>query len=166
MPEKKLSSIRELFQRNKRDLLRYLTRRVGREDAPDLLQETFARALRYDEFAAVADPPAYMRQTAANLATDFGRRRNSETKVLVFDAASHDAPSNELSPQEHVEISERGRMLAGAIEALPPRCREVFTMRMHEDIPQDEIARRLGITRKMVDRHLQIAIQRCRAALK
>ena len=57
MPDQKSSSIRELFLRNKRGLLSYLTRRVGPDDASDLLQETFVRALRHDEFAAVAESP-------------------------------------------------------------------------------------------------------------
>ncbi len=166
MPEKKSSSIRELFVRNKRVLLGFLTRRVGSVDAPDLLQEAFARVLDRDVIDDISDPSAYLRQTARNLATDFTRRRKMEMKYVISDDAPHDMLSNELSPEEHVETTERAKALALAIDLLPPRCREVFTMRMHQDIPQDEIARRLGITRKMVDRHLQIAIQRCRSALK
>ena len=50
MSDIKFLSFRELFLRNKRGLLTFLTRRVGREDASDLLQETFVRALRHDRF--------------------------------------------------------------------------------------------------------------------
>ena len=165
MPDKKSSSIRELFLRNKRGLLGFLTRRVGSVDAPDLLQ-AFARVLDRDVIDDISDPSAYLRQTASNLATDFTRRRKMEMKYVISDDAPHDPRSNEPSPEESVETTERAQALALAIDLLPPRCREVFAMRMHQDVPQDEIARRLGITRKMVDRHLQIAIQRCRSALK
>jgi RNA polymerase sigma-70 factor (ECF subfamily) len=166
MPDKKSASMRELFLRNKRGLLDYLTRRVGRDDASDLLQETFLRVLGRGAVADIADPAAYLRQTAANLATDFGRRGKLRAKVLVADADALDAPSEERTPEEQIEASQRSRRFARAIEELPPRCRLVFTLRMRDKLPPDEIARRLGISRKMVDRHLQIAIERCRKALK
>jgi RNA polymerase sigma factor (sigma-70 family) len=165
MPDKKSASIRELFLRNKRGLLDYLTRRVGRADAPDLLQETFLRVLDRGAAVEIADPAAYLRRTAANLATDHGRRGDQEAKLLVFDAAAA-APSEDLTPEERVDAAERARRLFMAIEVLPPRCRQVFTLRMRDKLPPDEIARRLRISRKMVDRHLQIAIERCRKALK
>lgn len=50
-------SIRNLFIGNKSSLLQYLTRKVGPNDAPDLLQETFVRALRHERLDIVADPP-------------------------------------------------------------------------------------------------------------
>jgi RNA polymerase sigma factor (sigma-70 family) len=165
MPDKKSASLRELFLRNKRGLLTYLTRRVGRADAPDLLQETFLRVLDRGAAAEIADPAAYLRRTAANLATDHGRRSDQEAKLLIFDAAA-DAAAEETTPEERIEARERYRRFALAIEALPPRCRQVFTLRMRDKLRPDEIARRLGISRKMVDRHLQIAIERCRKALK
>jgi RNA polymerase sigma factor (sigma-70 family) len=135
-------------------------------DAADLLQETFARALRHNQFEAVDNPSAYLRQTASNLATDYTRRRKMEFKYVVFDDVPHDAPSEEASAEQLIEADQRAQMLNMAVETLPPRCREVFVMRMHEDVPQDEIANRLGISRNMVDRHLRIAIERCRMAVK
>jgi RNA polymerase sigma factor (sigma-70 family) len=56
-------------------------------------------------------------------------------------------------------------LLYAAIEALPPKCRQVFIMRRFHDLSQDEIARRLGVSRNMVEKHLRLALERCRAAL-
>ena len=67
--------VRNLFVSNKSNLLRYLTRKVGAKDAPDLLQETFVRALRHERLDVIADPPAFLRQIAINLTRDFARRR-------------------------------------------------------------------------------------------
>jgi RNA polymerase sigma-70 factor (ECF subfamily) len=155
-----------LFERNKRDLLGYLTRRVGREDAADLLQETFVRVIRHGQLEAAANPSGYLRQTASNLATDFTRRRKMQLKYVIPVDIPDDVPTDDASAEQQVDASQRSHMLQMAIDALPPRCRQIFVMRMHEDIPQDEIARRLGITRNMVDRHLRIAIERCRMAVK
>ncbi|HTV32637.1 MAG TPA: RNA polymerase sigma factor [Methylocella sp.] len=166
MFDNKRHFISELFQRHKRETLFYLARRVGPDHAPDLLQDAFLRILRSGVIAEVADPPAYLRRIARNLATDFCRRRKIEMKFLVPDEAPEQMPSEEPLAEELIESNQRKKLLASAIESLPPRCREVFVMRMHEDVPQDEIARRLGITRNMVDRHLRVAIARCRLALE
>jgi len=166
MLDTKRHVLAELFRRHRRELLAYLGRRAGHDNASDLLQEAFLRVLNHGGIAEIADPPAYLHRTASNLATDFARRRKVETKLLVCDDAVVDAPSDEASAEDQIETSEQSRLLASAIDTLPPRCREVFVMRMHENVPQDEIARRLGITRNMVDRHMRVAIERCRLAVK
>jgi RNA polymerase sigma-70 factor (ECF subfamily) len=165
MSDSKFDSIRDLFARSQRDLMRLLTRRVGRDDAPDLLQETFLRVMHRDMTDAIVDPGAYLRRTAVNLAMDFSRRRRLETKFFVSDESAPETPSQDASAEQALEADRRAKLLVEAIEALPPKCREVFVMRMHDELPQDEIARRLGISRNMVDRHLRIAIQRCRKSV-
>lgn len=165
MSDSKLNSIRDLFARSQRDLMRLLSRRVGRDDAADIVQETFLRVMSRDISETVVDPGAYVRRTAVNLAMDVSRRRRLETKLFVPEAAAPDAPSQEATAEQSLDADRRAKLLTGAIDALPPKCREVFVMRMHRELPQDEIARRLGISRNMVDRHLRIAIQRCRKAV-
>lgn len=158
--------LRDLFARTRRDLMRLLARRVGPDHASDLVQEAFLRVIHRNMSGEIADVPAYLRRTAVNLAMDFARRRKLETTFFVSDDGAHDAPSDDVSADERVDAGRRARRLAEAIEALPPKCREVFVMRMREDRTQDEIARRLGISRNMVDRHLRIAIKRCRDAIR
>jgi RNA polymerase sigma factor (sigma-70 family) len=165
MPDKKFSSIRELFLRNKRDLLRYLTRRVGREDAPDLLQETFVRALRHDQFETVVDSPAFLQKIAINLTKDFVRRRMTEEKHLEFGDLPDGVPSGDASPEMKIEHEQKARLILATIETLPPRCREVCILVMHEGIPLDQVSKQLGITETMTRRHLRLALLRCRAAL-
>jgi RNA polymerase sigma factor (sigma-70 family) len=166
MSDIRRNAVQDLFTRNKCDLLKYFARRVGRDDAPDLLQETFVRALRFNRFEAVANPSAYLHQTARNLATDFTRRRRMELKYIAPGDVPDDAPSRDASAEQMVETDQRSEQLKTAIEALPPKCREVFVLRMRQGVPQDEIARRLGISKNMVDRHLRLAIERCRIAVK
>ncbi|MBY6241998.1 RNA polymerase sigma factor [Methylosinus sp. Sm6] len=165
MSDSKFNSIRELFARSQRDLLRLLARRVGHDDAPDLLQETFLRVMHRQMPETVVDPGAYLRRTAVNLAMDFSRRRRLETKLFVPEDAAPETPSQDSSVEQSLEAGRRADLLRRAIASLPPKCREVFVMRMHDELPQDEIARRLGISRNMVDRHLRIAIRRCRQAV-
>ena len=160
-------SLADLFKLHGRELLSHLTRRAGPINAQDLLQETFVRALRNHNSgsAAVADPQAYLQVIAINLTRDFARRRATESKYLDFGTLPIDVPSNEATPGENIERSERIRLLRAAVESLPPRCREVFALVMHENVPLRKAAKRLGISDSMARRHLRLAFQRCRAAL-
>lgn len=161
----KRHGVGELYRRHKRELLAYLGRRAGRDNACDLLQETFVRALRHDELAAVADPPAFLQAIAVNLSRDFVRRRATESKHLEFSGSPMEVASSEVLPEEQVEGEQRTRLLRAAVETLPPRCREVFVLVMHEDVALKQAARKLGISESMARRHLRLALQRCRAAL-
>jgi RNA polymerase sigma factor (sigma-70 family) len=157
-------SISELFKLHRRELLTYLTRRAGPDNASDLLQETFVRALRRRGPAAIADPHAFLQVIAVNLARDFARRRKTEAKYLEFGDLP-EVPSTEAAPGEYIEGSEKSQLLRAAVESLPPRCREVFVLVMHENVPLKKAAKRLGISDSMARRHLRLAFQRCRAAV-
>ena len=68
-------AVGELFKLHGRQLLTYLRGRAGPDDAPDLLQETFIRALRHGALAAMPEPQAFLQVIATNLARDLARRR-------------------------------------------------------------------------------------------
>lgn len=165
MFDKKPHFISELFERNKRTLLGYLTRKVGRDDAPDLLQETFVRYIQHYEGEAVADAPPFLQQIANNLARDFARRRKTEAKYLEFGDLPEDVASSEAPLGARIEADQQWRLICAAIQTLPPRCREVFVLYMFESQPIAEIARRLGISANMAQKHMRLALQRCFAAL-
>jgi RNA polymerase sigma factor (sigma-70 family) len=165
MSDPKLSAIGELFRRNKRDLFSFLRRRVGPDHAADLLQETFVRALRHEGFGGVGNQPAFLQQIAMNLSRDFLRRRKVETAHLEFGDAPTDVASDEASPSNRLEQSEKARLLRQAVESLPPRCREAFVLYVSHRLTLDEIGRRMGISKNMAQKHVRMALQRCAAAL-
>jgi RNA polymerase sigma-70 factor (ECF subfamily) len=51
-------------------------------------------------------------------------------------------------------------LLAQALLALPPRCREVMLLRQIEGLPQKEIARRLGLSELTVQTHVVNGLRR------
>jgi RNA polymerase sigma factor (sigma-70 family) len=157
---------RDLFLHNRKDLLSFLTRRVGRADADDLLQETFARFIVYSDARAVSEPPPFLQKIAMNLVRDFARSRAVEARYVEFGELPEDAPSSERSPLAQVEAMEKWRLVAAAIAALPPRCREVFVLYMHDDLTIAEISARLGMSQNMAQKHMRMALVRCWAALE
>lgn len=165
MQDKKSNFIRLLFENNSRDLLNFFTRRVGREEAPDLLQEAFVRALRHENLDSIINPPAFLQRIASNLTRDHVRRKKTEAKYLRFTGMLGDPPAEDAPADVRVDYDRRLQRLRAAIERLPPRCREVFELSAFEDAPFPEIARRLGISERMVREHMSIAMRRCWAAI-
>ncbi|MBU3890425.1 sigma-70 family RNA polymerase sigma factor [Methylosinus sporium] len=165
MSKSKSRLIGELFERNKRDLLGCLTRRVGHEDAFDLLQETFVRLLRRRESGPIVDEDAYLRTTAINLARDFSRQSKSMAKHVTPGDIPTEIAEAGLDPSQIFEAKESVRLFYASLKSLPPKCREVFILRRFHDLSPDEIAHRLGISRNMVLKHLRLALERCHAGL-
>jgi RNA polymerase sigma factor (sigma-70 family) len=158
----KRQSIGELFEGNRRGLMNYLTRKVGREDAADLLQETFVRAMRHNGLDTVVDPPAYLQKIAVNLTRDFERRARTQEKYLEFGDLPIDMPGAEPAVDEAIELEQKRQLVITAIESLPPQCGVVFSLVMHHGLSAKQVAQQLGITETMVRRHLNTAILRCR----
>ncbi|WP_400770651.1 RNA polymerase sigma factor [Methylosinus sporium] len=159
-------SVGELFKRHGRRLLVYLRGKAGANDAPDLLQETFIRALRHGDIDAMADPEAFLQVIATNLARDRMRRRNTEAKYLEFKDELPETPSPDALPGESSEDNDRSRLLIATIDSLPPRCREVFVLVMQENMPVKAAAERLSISDSMARRHIRLAFRRCREAAR
>jgi RNA polymerase sigma factor (sigma-70 family) len=160
------NSLRQTIARQSREVLRFLTRKVGADDAPDLAQEAVLRVLHYAERGAVvANPESLLRVTAQNLARDFARRRKTESKYVVAGLTIEDLQAPAPSPAARLEAAESASRFFDALDALTPRCREVFVMRRFENLHQEEIARRLGISRNMVEKHLRTAFRELKQAL-
>jgi RNA polymerase sigma factor (sigma-70 family) len=159
-------ALHDLFLTYRRDLLGYLTRKVGPNEAPDLLQETFVRVTRRDKLETIADPSAFLKQIAVNLVRDFVRRRRNDESCIEFGEYLVEVPSNEASIEERMEYDRKSRLLHATVEILPPKCRQVFVMHIYDDVPLREVAERMDISDRMARKHLSLAFRACRAALK
>ncbi len=71
----------------------------------------------------------------------------------------------DLSPERRTSAHQELRRLAHAIDSLPPKCREAVWLRRVDDLPQKEVAKRLGITQKTVEKHVMKGMKLLAAAL-
>jgi len=62
---------------------------------------------------------------------------------------------------EAVSQTEEFDLLSEAVQSLPDRCRQVFTLRMAFGLSQRETAAQLGISENTVERQMGKAIRRC-----
>jgi RNA polymerase sigma-70 factor (ECF subfamily) len=130
-------------------------------DVDDIVQESLVRMLRLHETAPVDSPKALLFAIARNLALDAVRRQ----RVIAFEPMTETTDSFVSTGRADVAESairnEELDLLRQAIQSLPERCRQVFTLRMAYGLSQREIAARLGITENTVERQMGKGYRRC-----
>lgn len=144
-------------------LLRYFRRRVGRDAAPDLVQEAFMRVLRSGAFDRIDYPRPYLLRTARNLVFERSRRKAREGAVLYPFDETCDAALPPEQMRRMVELDIR-RAFRPTLLAMRPRDRRIFLMSRLRQQTYREIADELGISVKSVEKHMTRALVRCRKA--
>ncbi|HJR69546.1 MAG TPA: RNA polymerase sigma factor [Gammaproteobacteria bacterium] len=157
--------VRELFERHRHALLRYLKGLlVNGADAEDALQETYARLLDVTDLdRAGGRARAYLYKVATNLARDRFRRRRESS---IDDAAADELASGEDPPEVVVDFGRGLAIVRRTLLELKPRCRQVFLLRVAEELDYEAIAARLGISKRTVEREMQHALETCQRRLK
>lgn len=134
----------------------FLVRQTGsRDDADDLLQDTWVRVARgAPGFDARRRARPWIYGIAANLARDLQRRRVVRRLAAARDAAEPASPPT-FRPLERLD-------LRAHIERLGERHREVLALRFQDDLDEAEIAEALGIPRGTVKSRLHGALRELR----
>jgi RNA polymerase sigma factor (sigma-70 family) len=130
-------------------------------DVDDIIQEAYVRLLKAREREKVVSPKAFLFAVARNLALDRQRHRIvaeaeslAENEALaVFDEG--------LDVRETVAHNQELEILTEAIQSLPDRCRQIFTLRKVYGLSQVEIAERLRISENTVSAQLTIGVKKC-----
>lgn len=162
-----------MLTRYYRDLLAFCLGKVrDRHAADDLAQESFARVLRMEQAGqAILQPAALLRRVASNAKVDMDRRaalRLADDIDLLDEARQPVAPRH-LQPEDAYASTQAIEAYVRAIEALPPRCREAFSLHVFEGLPKPEIAQRMGVSLSMVKQYItrgKAACAACRDALE
>jgi RNA polymerase sigma factor (sigma-70 family) len=145
----------------------YFAYRVNsREDAEDLTQLTFERALRaWDRFdARRATVATWLFAIARNLLVDHYRRDRSRHEVAIDDGEVGDTLLGYEEPEERgLGIAPD---LAAALERLAPRSREVIALRFGGDLTAREIAPLTGLSLTNVEQILSRSLRRLRADIE
>jgi RNA polymerase sigma factor (sigma-70 family) len=108
---------------------------------------------------------AFCLTVARNVALDWLRHRQIVPIDLVADMEALDVLDEGAQIEEIVNAHQELALLASAVEQLPARCRQVFTLRKVYGYSQKEIAERLQISENTVEQHLTKAARRCAQVL-
>lgn len=150
------------------ELLRYLYKRVGDpEVAADLTQESLSRMMKYRDSDGIDDRRLMLFRIANNLVYEYHRTRQRHSA-----AAHHSLDDAEQlrSPEPPMEAMLDARraidtLLKRTIVELPPKCRLAFMLSRFDGLSYPQIADRMGISVKMVEKHITKALLACRAAV-
>jgi RNA polymerase sigma-70 factor (ECF subfamily) len=152
------------FERFRSPLLRYLTDLLSRRDeAEDLVQEAYLRLLQVESIE-VGRMRALIFKVATNLAYDRFRQRRARGPHGDDDQLA-DLPANEPTPDRIVAFEQGVEIVKRTLLDLKPRCRQVFLLRTSAELGYDEIAKRLGISRRTAEREMQHALDVCQRRL-
>lgn len=155
--------ISEWVRRWNFDLTRFVERRVRvRADAQDLAQEVYLRLLRTSTIDLIAEPQAYLYRVASNVAAEW-RMRARERKPHSSDAL--ELLLETRTPEVRLDQEQDQARLQEALACLDVMPRAVIFLKLREDLTNEEIAAHLGITKRMVRRHLVIGYAELRARL-
>ena len=157
----------DLFRRYHTDVVRYASRLVGdRENAEEVVQDAYLRlAGRSVHAAAINHPKTYLFTTTRNAAVDFTARRAVEWSYRV-DAQDLSVLALTEDPSSVLYRRQRIARLAVLLNELPPTCQRAFVMNKIEGRKHGEIARSLGISVSMVEKHVMRALVHCRDLMR
>jgi RNA polymerase sigma-70 factor (ECF subfamily) len=120
-------------------------------DAQDLTQEAFIKALQHQEQLKDEQKAAHwLSRIATNTAIDFLRRNGRATFCEVDQAPE----SHWETPEQAVLRGEHREYLEDGLRLLSPRERAALILRDVEDLPAEEVARRLDCSKATVRSHI------------
>jgi RNA polymerase sigma factor (sigma-70 family) len=130
------------------DLQRYPS---PRDDIEDAIQETFYRVLHGGHLGKLENPGAFLFKTARNILIDRYRKNKLEKNINDKYQLYTTTDSRE---EVVLEYSEMSIAYQRALSELPRKCRQIFLMRRFDGLSNSEIATNLGISVRMVQKHM------------
>lgn len=136
-------------------LMRFLQRHWSpREECADLRQELYVRVYEAAGKSLPSQPKAFLFASARHLLADRVRRAKVVSIEPMGELPSSHVMIDEVSPERWAGGRQALRQLASAFDRLPDRCREVVWLRRVDGLAQKEVAQRLGVTEKTVEKHI------------
>ncbi|MCR6645850.1 MAG: RNA polymerase sigma factor [Terricaulis sp.] len=152
-----------LFEAEAPRLKRFLRRFGPRISPEDISQDAFAKlcAAKSEE---IANPQAYLMTTARNLALN-DLRRQANHKTDTHAGIETLAPASDSDPEAELIASEEGSAAETALAALEPHLRQALVLHIIEGLTQPEAAKRLGVSRRTLQRYIETALAKMALAL-
>ncbi|KAK0351160.1 hypothetical protein LTR94_026103, partial [Friedmanniomyces endolithicus] len=136
-----------------------MRRRVDGLEPDDVIQEAYSQLAARDRVDDIRHPRAYLFQTARSLLSRHVRRLRVIPLKALDDVEEGGLFDDAPSPEQAASDRDALRRLAEAIAALPPQARRALILRRVHDLPQQEIARRMGLSENTVEKHIARGIR-------
>ena len=154
-----------MYATHVRDILAYCLRRTSHAEAHDATAETFAVAWRrYSEVPLPPETRPWLFGVAANVLKNQGRssRRARNVAGKLGSQAVEFQPGPEAQLVRRAEYEEVHR----AIDSLKPKYRDVLKLVEWEELPREQVAEMLSVSRATIDQRIHRAYQQLERRLK
>jgi RNA polymerase sigma-70 factor, ECF subfamily len=136
------------------------------EDAKDVVQEAYLRAYNgLKRFRGEAAFSTWLYRITANCASTHVARRTRHRHDDLDEETTLSDPRPEIDPEARADAAVLRQRLTVALDALPPRLRQVVVLRDVYDLPHEAIAAELGISEAAAKVRLHRARRRLREHL-
>ncbi len=125
------------------NLARWLTH--NDQDAEDVVQEAYLRALRFFESFRGGDGRPWLLAIVRNACYDWLRRRGPIDLATPFDEEIHSSDASPQTPETELLRRADREAVRRALEGLPVAWREVLVLREFEGLSYKEIAGIAGV---------------------
>ncbi|HXR78546.1 MAG TPA: RNA polymerase sigma factor [Bryobacteraceae bacterium] len=144
------------IQQNIRRIFLLIYRIVGNvDDAQDLTQETFIKALQRQSQLKDLDKAAHwLSRIASNTAIDHLRRNKKVSFTEISETPEPIVISQSETPEQLLLRGERRMQLDDGLAILTARERMALLLRDVEDVPADEVARQMNCSMATVRSHI------------
>ena len=159
-----LTGVLRAFQEHRSALRRFISRLVRRShDIDDVAQEAFLRAYQAEQArdADIEQPKSFLFRVAHNIAISDLKRKS--TQIMDYIAEVDDIPASavDFSPEDELMAHQLVGIHCEAVAQLPAQCRRVYLMRKVHGMSHREIAERLGISHRTVEKHISKGVRDC-----
>ncbi|HEY3599397.1 MAG TPA: sigma-70 family RNA polymerase sigma factor [Paraburkholderia sp.] len=167
MTDNTIPALRDFLVQRYDELRKRLTKKLGSpEAANDALQDTWLRLESREEqpggIGSVQNFGAYLLRMAVNIAIDHQRRDSRLLSASEIDTLL-DYSDPLPGPAETVEARSELNALIEVIRKMPLRRQQIFLMIRLERLAQQEVADRLGLGLRTVEKELKLAHDYCAA---
>jgi RNA polymerase sigma factor (sigma-70 family) len=154
-------ALRALLTDSYNDLKHRLARRLGSLDAAsDVLHETYLRLERFDGLAPVANPEAYLLRMALNVASDQEYARKRLLTAVELDDLWR-LGDDTIDPETIIIGRSELALFKVALSELSPRSQAILVAARVDELPHDVIAKRFGVSTRMIQIELRQALAHC-----
>jgi len=147
-------ALQDLYRSHAIELLHFARRRVGTQEAEDVVQDACLHFLQRSSAEPINNPRAYLFRVTANTAIDQLRRSKTRRSHQTDD----DIELNSLDGARDCGTATLVFQLHAALAELPEVQRQAFLLNRLEGLTYVEIASRLRLSVRTIDRHILKAI--------
>ncbi|MDF0542919.1 RNA polymerase sigma factor [Sphingobium sp. H39-3-25] len=160
-----LAELQNVFVSIRKDLVRYIARRVGnQETAADLSHDMFEKLASVQaEIPTAQKASSYLYRMAGNLAIDYTRVEARRAEILT---GSQVLFEDVMPCPDAVAVSrDELRQVEAALDELPEKCRQVLVLSRVHGYSHREIAQHLDVSVSLVEKYQLRALRHCRDRL-